>query len=469
MKTKLYLAGQKLETAEYITVVNPFTNQIISEVSVADECLMHRAIDFAVEAKKAYQSHSSLDVSQVLLHISSEIERRKEDFISTIISESAKPRIYAQGEVERATETFRMAAFEATRLPHELINLDDAASGKSLMGRVQYQSAGLVAGISPFNFPLNLVAHKVAPAIATKSPIILKPSSKTPLTALLLADVIDTCNLPKGALSVLPCSRSIGDILVQDERIQVLSFTGSPEIGWDMKARAGKKKVVLELGGNAAAIVNHDANLDHAVNQLIIGAFAYSGQVCIHTQRIYVHQNIYQEFLDKFTEKTANLVHGAPNESSTNFSCMIDEANAARVENWINQSIAKGAKVVYGGNRKGNFFEPTVVCSTQKGMLIHDEEVFGPLVCINPFGDINDAVEQVNDSRFGLQAAIFTEHQPSIEQCFANLEVGGVILNRSTTFRTDQMPYGGIKDSGFGREGIKYAMTDYLEGKVLVF
>jgi acyl-CoA reductase-like NAD-dependent aldehyde dehydrogenase len=469
MKTKLYLAGQKLETAEYITVVNPFTNQIISEVSVADERLMHRAIDFAVGAKKNYKALSSLDVSQALLQISTEIERRKEDFISTIISESAKPRIYAQGEVERATETFRMAAFEATRLPHELINLDDALSGKNVMGRVQYQSAGIVAGISPFNFPLNLVAHKVAPAIATKSPIILKPSSKTPMTALLLADVIDTCNLPKGALSVLPCSRAVGDILVQDERIQVLSFTGSPEIGWDMKARAGKKKVVLELGGNAATIVNHDANIEHTINQLIVGAFAYSGQVCIHTQRIYVHKNIYQVFLDKFIEQTKNLILGAPNDNGTNFSCMIDEANAIRVETWLNQSISLGAQVVCGGKRKGNFFEPTIVCNTTKGMLIHDEEVFGPVVCINSFEEIAEAIDQVNDSRFGLQAAIFTEHQPTLEQCFAHLEVGSVILNRSTTFRTDQMPYGGIKDSGFGREGIKYAMLDYLEGKVLVF
>jgi len=469
MKTKLYLAGQKLETAEHIAVVDPFTNQIISEVSIADEFLMHQAIDAAVVAKKTYKALSTLDVSQALLHISTEIERRKEDFISTIIAESAKPRIYAQGEVERAIETFRIAAFEATRLPHELINLDDAASGKNLMGRVQYQSAGIVAGISPFNFPLNLVAHKVAPAIATKSPIILKPSSKTPLTALLLADVIDTCNLPKGALSVLPCSRAIGDILVRDERIQVLSFTGSPEIGWDMKARAGKKKVVLELGGNAAAIVNDDADLEHAVHQLIVGAFAYSGQVCIHTQRIYVHQNVFQQFQDKFLEKAKNLVHGAPHESGTNFSCMIDEVNAQRVEDWLNQSVSKGAKIVFGGKRKGNFFEPTLVCNTAKGMLIHDEEVFGPVVCIIPFEDITEAIEQVNDSRFGLQAAIFTEHQPSIEQCFADLEVGGVILNRATTFRTDQMPYGGVKDSGFGREGVKYAMMDYLEGKVLVF
>jgi acyl-CoA reductase-like NAD-dependent aldehyde dehydrogenase len=469
MTVKLYLAGEKIETTEQIPVVHPFSNERIAIVCIADSSIMDQAIIRASDAKNTYKNLSTLEVSQALLHISSEIERRKEDFISTIISESAKPRIYAHGEVERAIETFRMAAFEATRVPHELINLDDAASGKNLMGRVQYQSAGIVAGISPFNFPLNLVAHKVAPAIATKSPIILKPSSKTPMTALLLADVIDTCNLPKGALSVLPCSRTVGDILVQDERIQVLSFTGSPEIGWDMKARAGKKKVVLELGGNAAAIVNHDANIEHAINQLIVGAFAYSGQVCIHTQRIYVHKHVYEKFLNQFIEQSKRLVHGAPDDSNTNFSCMIDEANAARVESWLNQSISLGAKVVCGGKRKGNYFEPTIVCNTAKGMPIHDEEVFGPVVCINSFEEINEAIEQVNDSRFGLQAAIFTEHQPTIEQCFANLEVGGVILNRSTTFRTDQMPYGGIKDSGFGREGIKYAMLDYLEPKLLVF
>ncbi len=466
---KLYLAGEFLETDSKIHVVNPFSGAEIASVSVASESELNQAIEKAQTCKKSLKALSSLQISQALLQISEGIEKRKETFVKTIIEESAKPYKYAFGEVMRAIETFRMAAFEATRLPHELMTLDDAASGAGLMARVQYESAGIVAGISPFNFPLNLVAHKVAPALATLSPIILKPSSKTPLTALLLAEVIHEVNLPKGSLSVLPCSRAIGDILVQDTRINVLSFTGSPEIGWDMKNRAGKKKVVLELGGNAAALVLSDADLDQAVNQLLVGAFAYSGQVCIHTQRIYVHETIFERFLDKFIAQTQTLNIGAPENPETDFSCMIDEANATRIAQWLSEAKNAGAEIRYGGTRKGAFFDPTVVSSTQKGMRIHDEEVFGPVVCINAFSELDDAISQVNDSRFGLQAAVFTTHQPSIERCFAELEVGGVILNRATTFRTDQMPYGGIKDSGFGREGVKYAMRDYLEPKVLVF
>jgi acyl-CoA reductase-like NAD-dependent aldehyde dehydrogenase len=469
MNTALYLAGQFIETTQKIKVVNPYNQLLIAEVSAADENIMLQAIASAVHAKKSFATFSSLDVSQALLVISNGIALKKEEFIATIVAESGKPYKYASGEVLRAIETFRMAAFEATRLPHELITLDDAATGKGLMGRIQYRSAGIVAGISPFNFPLNLVAHKIAPAIATKSPIILKPSSKTPMTALLLAEVIDGAGLPKGALSVLPCSRAVGDILVQHEDIQVLSFTGSPEIGWDMKNRAGKKKVVLELGGNAAALVLSDANLDHAVNQLVVGAFAYSGQVCIHTQRIYVHASIFEKFLEKFIAQTKNMNIGSPENLETDFSCMIDETNALRIEQWLSEAKNTGAEIRFGGTRKSNFFDPTIVCNTQKGIRIYDEEVFGPVVCINPYDDINEAIEQVNNSRFGLHAAIFTEHQPSIELCYAELEVGGLIVNRSTTFRTDQMPYGGVKDSGFGREGIRYAMMDYLEGKVLVF
>jgi glyceraldehyde-3-phosphate dehydrogenase (NADP+) len=469
MNTALYLAGQFIETTQKIKVVNPYNQLLITEVSAADQNIMLQAIASAVHAKKSFATLSSLDVSQALLDISNGIAQKKEEFIATIVAESGKPYKYASGEVLRAIETFRMAAFEATRLPHELITLDDAASGKNLMGRVQYKSAGIVAGISPFNFPLNLVAHKIAPAIATKSPIILKPSSKTPLTALLLAEVIDGAGLPKGALSVLPCSREVGDILVHHEDIQVLSFTGSPEIGWDMKNRAGKKKVVLELGGNAAALVLSDADINHAVSQLVVGAFAYSGQVCIHTQRIYVHASIFEKFLEKFIAQTQNMNIGSPENPETDFSYMIDENNALRIEQWLSEAKNMGAEIRFGGTRKSNFFDPTIVCNTQKGIRIYDEEVFGPVVCINPFEDINEAIEQVNNSRFGLQAAIFTEHQPSIELCFSNLEVGGVILNRATTFRTDQMPYGGVKDSGFGREGIRYAMMDYLEGKVLVF
>jgi len=465
----LYLAGQFQHSTSSIDVFNPYSGENLAQVAQAQQEHLEIAIVAAQNCKKSYSKWSSLRIAQALLHIASGIEQNQDRFIRTLISESAKPYSYAKGEVLRAIETFRMAAFEATRIPHELMDLDDAASGEGLKGRVQYGSAGIVAGISPFNFPLNLVAHKVAPAIATKSPILLKPSSKTPLTALLLAEIIHECQLPNGAFSVLPCSRNVGDALVEDERIQVLSFTGSPEVGWAMKARAGKKKVVLELGGNAASLVHQDADLNLALNQCFAGAFAYSGQVCIHTQRIYVHESLFHAFTDALVKRAQTLDKLAPENPACEFSVMIDETNALRISTWCEEAIEQGAILKTGGKRQGNYFEPTIFTQTSRGMKIHDEEVFGPVVCIHSFSNLDEAIAAVNDSRFGLQASIFTNDQKAIEQCYSELEVGGLILNRATSYRTDQMPYGGIKDSGFGREGIKYAMMDYLEPKLLVF
>ena len=468
-QTPLYLAGKFCNTSCEFSVHNPFSGDLVARVAQAQQKELDIAIEAAQNCKKSYKKWSGLQISQALLHISLGIEKNQTRIIQTLISESGKPIIYAKGEVLRAIETFRMAAFEATKMPQELIDLDDATTGFGLKGRVQFESSGIIAGISPFNFPLNLVAHKVAPAIATKSPIILKPSSKTPLTALLLAEIIHECELPEGAFSVLPCSREVGDTLVQEPRIQVLSFTGSPQVGWDMKKRAGKKKVILELGGNAAAIVHHDADFELALNQCFVGGFAYSGQVCIHTQRIYVHEKLYTEFVDAFVKLAKTLQNLAPEDTSCAFSVLIDDSNAVRVGEWCNEALEQAAQLQCGGKRKSNYFEPTVFAQTNRGMKIHDEEVFGPVVCINSYATINEAIQEVNDSKFGLQAAIFTNDHQVIEQCYSELEVGAVILNRATSFRTDQMPYGGIKDSGFGREGIKYAMQDFLEPKLLVF
>lgn len=465
----IYLAGAFELTDTIVPVVNPYNDLPVAHVCLADENVLNEAIEAAARCKSDYNNWSSLQISKALLQICAALEFHEERFVQTIIDESGKPRIYAKSEVQRAVETFRMAAFESTRLPHELLSLDDAASGAGLMGRVQYASAGIVAGISPFNFPLNLVAHKVAPAIATKSPILLKPSSKTPLTALLLAEIIDACDLPKGAFSVLPCTRKVGDALVEDPRINVLSFTGSPDVGWAMKARAGKKKVVLELGGNAAAIVHEDAAYDAALNQCLIGAFAYSGQVCIHTQRIYVHKSLFHHFVADFVLKALELTNQDPNLDTCKMSVMIDETNALRVEEWVKEAIQLGAELLCGGVRTSNYMSPTVLTKTSRGMKAHDEEVFGPVVCINSYTSIDEAINQVNDSKFGLQASVFTQNQHIVEKAYARLEVGGVVINRATTFRTDQMPYGGIKDSGFGREGIRYAMMDFLEPKLLVF
>lgn len=469
MRNKIFLAGEWKETEEKLTVTNPFTQTAITDVSLADATTVNKAIEASLKCREDYMSLSSGEVSEILIQVTHSLELRLEEFTQLIIAESAKPYIYAKGEVLRAIETFRIASEECKRTPSELMDLGWSSPGIGKKGRVEYKSAGVVAGISPFNFPINLVAHKVAPAIATKSPIILKPSSLTPLSALLLAEIISETSLPKGALSVLPSSREVGQLLVEDERISVLSFTGSPDVGWKMKSEVGKKKVVLELGGNAAAIVHKDADFDLAINKLLVGGFAYSGQVCIHTQRIFIHESLFARFENEFVKLAASLKTGNPLEESTQFSVMIDEKNAKRVESWLEEAVNQGAVILTGGKRKDLLVEPTIVKNVKRGMKIYDEEVFGPVVCIQSYTDIDEAIKLVNDSRFGLQAALFTDSNSIIEECFNKIEVGALIVNDSTTFRVDQMPYGGVKDSGFGREGVKYAMMDYLEPKLMVF
>jgi acyl-CoA reductase-like NAD-dependent aldehyde dehydrogenase len=323
-------------------------------------------------------------------------------------------------------------------------------------------------GITPFNFPMNLVAHKVAPAIAAGCPIILKPASSTPLSSLELARIIDRTSLPKGAFSVLPCDRRMADRVITDPRIAVLSFTGSPEVGWSMKERAGKKKVVLELGGNAGVLIAGDADLDHAVSRCVMGGFAYSGQVCIHVQRIFVVKDLFAAFCERFVSMVRALNFGDPVNETTEISCMIDENNALRVEQWVNRAIAKGAKLLYGGSREGTYYPPTVLTGTDTTMEVNGEEVFGPVVVVEQVDSVADGIRHLNDSRFGLQAGLFTFDMRSIRQAFEEVEVGGLIINDVPTFRVDHMPYGGIKDSGFGREGVKYAIRDYMEAKILV-
>jgi acyl-CoA reductase-like NAD-dependent aldehyde dehydrogenase len=469
MRNQLYVAGEWMNGKTQIPVFNPFNGEIISECQLADSTHVNLAIERAIAAQKAFSQLTSGEISSILRELVAKLEFHRAELTELIVRESAKPYRYAQGEVQRAIETFRAASEECKRSQHELIDLDWTLAGKGKLGQVIMKSAGIAAGIAPFNFPLNLVAHKVAPAFAARTPIILKPASSTPLTALFLADLIDQLEgLPKGALSVLPCSRDVGQLLVEDDRVQVLSFTGSPDVGWKMKRDAGKKKVVLELGGNAAAIVCQDASIEEAVSKLVTGAFAYSGQVCIHTQRIYVHKEIAESFIQLFCDRAAALNSQNPLLESCDFSVMIDEANAIRVENWVNEALDSGARCLVGGRRKGFLMEPTILQNTNPTMRVHAEEVFGPVVCINTFDTVEEAIAQVNDTRFGLQASVFTDSKRIVKRCFEELEVGSVIHNESTLFRVDHMPYGGIKDSGLGREGVRYAMLDYQEPRLLV-
>jgi glyceraldehyde-3-phosphate dehydrogenase (NADP+) len=335
-------------------------------------------------------------------------------------------------------------------------------------GLVKYFPAGLIAGIAPFNFPMNLAVHKIAPAIAAGCPIILKPASSTPLSTLELARIINETELPKGALSVLPMDRTSGNQLVTDERFALLSFTGSPEVGWEMKKNAGKKKVVLELGGNAGVIVARTADLEQALKKCLVGGFAYSGQICIHAQRIFVHHSIFSTFIQRFTEMVKALKNGNPEDNATDVGVMIDEENAKRVEQWVNEAVAAGAKILCGGYRDRSYYHPTLLTGTNRSMKVCSEEIFGPVVAVEPFEHFSDAVSMINDTRFGLQAGVFTNDMSEVDIAFNDIQTGGVIVNDVPTFRVDHMPYGGVKDSGLGREGVKYAIHDMLEARILV-
>lgn len=465
---KLYLAGEFVSTSQQITVSDPYSEKVLAAVCMASEWEINTAIDKAEKARKVMQDLPLYERAAILRKVAEVMLKRREELAKLLVQESAKPLRYALGEIDRAAETFLIASEECRRIPGENIRLDWTPAGKSRQGIINYFPAGIVAGITPFNFPFNLVAHKVAPAIAAGCPILLKPASATPLCALELAKIIDATPLPKGAFSVLPCDRERGNQLVTDSRIQVLSFTGSPDVGWKMKADAGKKKVVLELGGNAGVYIAADADIDHAVERCLVGAFAYSGQICIHAQRIFVDANVFEEFIGKFIPRVEMLRTGDPQQKETEISSMIDEANAVRVEKWINQAIAQGAKLLCGGNRTGTFVEATVLTGTNNGMNVYAEEVFGPVVVIEKVHTAEEGIRLLNDTRFGLQAGLFTNDHHLIQKTFHQLEVGGVIVNDVPTLRFDHMPYGGVKDSGLGREGVKYAMMDYLESRILV-
>jgi acyl-CoA reductase-like NAD-dependent aldehyde dehydrogenase len=464
----LYLAGHFTGSDQKIIITNSFTSLSIAEVCLAEKSDLEKAIVAAQSVQKEMAEMPSFLRYEILMQIAGMLKDEKNELALTLSKEACKPLKLALGEVDRAIQTFIVAAEEAKRLPKEYFNIDWTVNGNGKEGLVKYFPVGLVAGISPFNFPLNLPVHKIAPAIAAGCPIILKPSSSTPISTLELARIIDKTRLPKGALSILPMDKTTGNLLVTDYRIKLLTFTGSPEVGWQMKTDAGKKKVVLELGGNAGVIVTPSAKIDLAVAKCVAGSFSYAGQVCIHTQRIYVHKSVINEFSGQFIEKTTLLKSGPPDDPNTDISSMIDEKNAERVETWIQEAIQNGAKLLCGGKRQGSFIEPTVLTSTKHEMKVNCCEIFGPVVIIEPYEDFKTAVEELNNTRFGLQAGVFTDSITEMDYAFNHVEVGGLMINDVPTFRVDHMPYGGVKDSGMGREGVKYAILDMMEPRLMV-
>jgi glyceraldehyde-3-phosphate dehydrogenase (NADP+) len=465
---KIYLAGKFVTSEQTLEVKNPYNGKPFASTWLASSEHVEIAIQSAENTKHEMAQMPSHKRYQILMQIAHELTQSKEKAALLLSREAGKPLIYARGEIDRAIQTFIVAAEESKRLPGEYLSLDWTPAGTNKEAIVKYFPIGVVAGISPFNFPLNLAVHKIAPAIASGCPIIIKPATSTPLSVLFLAQIIDKTELPKGAISILPTDRTTGDKLVTDNRIKLLSFTGSPEVGWNMKNRAGKKKVVLELGGNAGLIITESADYDLALQKSITAAFAYSGQVCIHTQRIFIQQCLFDSFIKEFCKITSNLKQGPPDDPNTQISAMIDENNALRVESWVNEAIANGATVRCGGKRNKSYYEPTVITNTQHSMKVCALEIFGPVVIIEPYENFTHAIENINQSKYGLQAGVFTNKITEMNYAFEHLEVGGVIINDTPTFRVDHMPYGGVKDSGLGREGVKYAMRDMMEERILV-
>jgi len=463
-----YLAGRFAGALPELDVVNPYNGEVFARTALAGPAEVEEAIVAGKAAEEEMKQLPAFHKFEILTHISLRLQQERERLARLLSMESGKPIRYALGEIDRSVQAFLVAAEEAKRLPREGLSLDWTLAGIGKEGWVRYFPIGLIAGIAPFNFPLNLAVHKIAPALAAGNPIILKPARSTPLSVLELAAIVDETGLPKGALSILVTGREAGNCLITDERIKMVSFTGSPEVGWEIKNRAGRKKVLLELGGNAGVIVTPSADLSLAVEKILGGSFAYSGQVCIHVQRIFVHTGIMEEFSSRFVEKGKKLRLGDPLDPATEMSVMIDEANAIRVESWIAEAVAGGARVLCGGKRPGGMVDPTVITRTRPEMKVCSLEIFGPVVTLESYDHFPGVIDRVNDSRYGLQAGVFTNDIGEMNRAFGQLEVGGVIINDVPTFRVDHMPYGGVKDSGFGREGIKYSILEMMEPRLLV-
>jgi acyl-CoA reductase-like NAD-dependent aldehyde dehydrogenase len=463
-----YLSGKWLEEGTPVEIRSPYDGTPLATVFQGTADHAERAIQSAVRAFGSTRRLPAFERQRVLRSIAQHITSRKEDFARTLAQESGKPLKQARTEVERGIFTFIVAAEETTRIPGEYLSLDWQQFTSGRWGIVRRFPIGPIAGITPFNFPLNLVAHKVAPAIAAGCPIILKPAPQTPLTAFLLAEAVEQAGLPDGAFNVLPLSNEDAGLLVTDDRIKLISFTGSAPVGWDIKRRAGKKKVVLELGGNAGVIVHGDTDLAWAAERCVTGGFSYAGQTCISVQRILVERPAFTKFRDLLIAGVSKLKAGDPMDDTTDLGPLIRESDAIRATQWVQEAVQDGATLLCGGKRRGSVMEPTVLTGTRPDMKVNCQEIFGPVVTLEGYDDFAQALRLINESPYGLQAGVFTRDAARIFQAFEELEVGGVIAGDVPSFRIDHMPYGGVKDSGLGREGLRYAIEDMTEPRLLV-
>jgi acyl-CoA reductase-like NAD-dependent aldehyde dehydrogenase len=469
IKGRSYIAGEWGDSTEEIQVSNPYTNDPVGTVPKAKKSDIENVVLAAQEGLRISRSLTSYDRSKILKRVSEKIEKEEKDLARLIALESGKPMRYARGEAKRAHETFSFASTEALHIYGEVIPMDAAARGKEYFGFYQRVPKGVILAITPFNFPLNLVAHKIAPALASGNSIILKPASVTPLTSFRLVQILEESGLPPGILNIIYGSGSnVGMTLVKDDRIQMVTFTGSLVVGETIKRESGFKTVTLELGNNAAAVVEDTDTLEEIVERLVVGAFAYSGQVCISVQRIYVNRELFDDFLSLFVSKTKEQTMGDPLDESTDIGPMITQAEALRVQEWLKEATTMGAEIVTGGTVEGSFITPTVLTNVSKEMKVMKDEVFGPVVSLIPYDTYEDGLTMANDTKYGLQAAVFTRDVYKIMKAVDTIDVGGLIVNDFPTFRVDHMPYGGVRKSGMGREGLRYAIEEMTELKLVV-
>ena len=463
-----YLGGEAVAANEDLVVTDKYTGEVATRVAVADAQAIDAGIQAAVDANDAMRQMPPYARQAILQHCVKRFEERFDELALSLCIEAGKPIKDSRGEVTRLIDTFRIAAEESVRISGEVMNLEISPRAKGYRGMFQRVPIGPCSFISPFNFPLNLAAHKIAPALAVGCPFVLKPASRTPIGALMIGEVLAETEIPAGAFSILPCSRDGADLFTTDDRLKLLSFTGSPAVGWQLKAKAGKKPVVLELGGNAACIVDHDTDLDDAVARLVIGAFYQSGQSCIGVQRIIVHDSIYEALRDKLVTATQQLIMGDPKDERTFIGPMISASEAQRLEGWIKSAIDAGGRLLCGGQRDGAMLEATLLEDVPRTQDICVNEAFGPVAVLSRFTSFEDALQEVNDSVFGLQAGVFTRDLYKMQQAWDELDVGGVVIGDIPSWRVDNMPYGGVKESGLGREGIRFAMQDMTEIRNLV-
>lgn len=463
-----YIDGKWLEEGDLLDIRAPYDGAVIARVHQGHREHAEAAIAAAVKAFGTTRRLPAFERQRVLRQIAARIQERKDEFVRTLAQEAGKPLKSARTEVDRAIFTFNIAAEETVRGYGEYLPLDWQQSTAGRWGIVKRFPLGPVAGITPFNFPLNLVAHKVAPAIAAGCPIVLKPAPQTPLSSLLLGEVIQQAGWPDGGFNVVLLANGDSGLLVTDERIKLISFTGSAAVGWAIKNNAGKKKVLLELGGNSGVIVHNDADLAYAAERCIMGGFSYAGQACISVQRILVEQSVYGKFTELLLAGVSRLKTGDPLDDSTDVGPLIRESDAIRAFDWVQEAVRGGARLLCGGKRNGSLLEPTVLTGTRPDMKVNCQEIFAPVVTVEPYTDFTSALREVNNSAYGLQAGLFTRDAKLIFQAYEELEVGGLIAGDVPTFRIDHMPYGGVKDSGLGREGLRYAIEEMTEPKLLV-